>query len=309
MDRKPLVSIVLPVYNGARLLGKSIESCLSQTYPEIELIIVDDASTDNTFEVARSFQDPRVKVLHHPINKKLPAALNTGFAHSAGTYLTWTSDDNCYSLNAIEEMVTYLRAHPEIDFVFANQHDVDEFGQVINETIPGPFEKLTEWCCGSGAFLYKRSVYEKLGGYDEKFPLAQDYDYWLRAYLNFNLGHLDCFLYDATMHPGQMTYRFSTEMIGETLAVKRKNLGRSFRKNRLTLYKAHIQAASRLFFEKHQRSAAAAALIWAILFNPRALTHQPVVTLLAAISLGPSGYNFMKRAARRAYLTVNARQL
>jgi glycosyltransferase involved in cell wall biosynthesis len=309
MDRKPLVSIVLPVYNGARLLGKSIESCLRQTYQDIELIIVDDASTDNTIAVARSFHDDRIKLICHQKNRKLSAALNTGFAHSSGAYLTWTSDDNCYVPTAIAELVNYLEADPKIDFVFANQHDVDESGQVINETIPGPFEKLTEWCCGSGAFLYKRSVYEKLGGYDEKFPLAQDYDYWLRAYLNFNLGHLDCFLYDATMHPGQMTYRFSTEMIGETLAVKRKNLGRSFRKNRLTLYKAHIQAASRLFFEKQERWGAAGALIWAILFNPRALTHQPVVTLLTAVSLGPSGYNFIKRAARRAYLTVNAKQL
>ena len=153
MSGRPLVSIVLPVYNGARFVRQSIESCLKQTYHDIELIVVDDGSQDKSVEIVKSFDDNRIKLVCHQMNRKLSAALNTGFAHSSGAYLTWTSDDNYYAPNAIAEMVGFLEEHPEIDFLFANQYDVDESGQVIVEVKAGPFEELVDWCCASGAFV------------------------------------------------------------------------------------------------------------------------------------------------------------
>ena len=297
MSVKPLVSIVLPVYNGARFLRDSIQSCLSQTYTSIQLIVVDDASKDNSVDIVKSFHDERIRLVCHPVNKKLPAALNTGFAHSSGAYLTWTSDDNYYAPTAIAEMVGFLEENPEIDFVFANQYDVDEAGKVVGEVKPGPFEKLTEWCCASGGFLYRRSVYEKLGDYDGKFHLAQDYDYWLRAYMNFRLGHLDRFLYYSRVHPGQMTIRFNTEIIEDTLAVKRKVLGTQSQESQRQLSRAHIYAASCLL-EKNKRSAAARTFLRGVAFEPKCIARYSNLVLLAGICLGRSGLGVLQRVKR-----------
>ena len=101
---KKKVSVVLPVYNGAKRVSKAIESVLSQSYTNLELIIVNDCSTDNTMEVLRGYadKDSRIKVYENEVNQKLPRTLNNGFSHVEGDYLTWTSDDNTYKLNAIE---------------------------------------------------------------------------------------------------------------------------------------------------------------------------------------------------------------
>src|SRR5687768_16352258 len=109
MKPGPLVSIVLPTYNGCRYLCESIDSCRKQTYPHWELILVDDCSTDDTprimAEAVRS--DARIRSVRHETNKKLPSGLNTGFRLAKGDYLTWTSDDNCYRPEALAEMVAF----------------------------------------------------------------------------------------------------------------------------------------------------------------------------------------------------------
>ena len=96
MSENALVSIVLPVYNGARFLAEAIQSCLAQTYPHWELIVVDDCSTDDSPQIVAGFaaDDARIRVIRHAHNRKLPGALNTGFDAARGEYLTWTSDDN-----------------------------------------------------------------------------------------------------------------------------------------------------------------------------------------------------------------------
>jgi glycosyltransferase involved in cell wall biosynthesis len=294
----PLVSIVLPIYNGSRFLRESIESCLAQTYRNIELIVVDDGSTDDSVEIVRSFRDDRLRLLRHGRNRRTPAALNTGFADSRGAYLTWTSHDNYYAPAAISEMVGFLERNRDVDFVFANQYDIDEAGNVIGERKPGPFEKLVEWCCGSGAFLYRRRVYETVGGYDERAFPAEDYDYWLRVAERFRLGHLDQFLYYSRVHPGQVTNRFALKIVEADLAVKRRVLGRRFWTNRMDLHRAHIWAGWRLCFERDHRMAAARALMWGVAFHPLCLFEYRVLRLLAAVCLGKRGFEFLRRAKR-----------
>src|SRR6516162_6752271 len=102
----PLISIVLPTFNGARYLREAIESCLHQSYPNWELILVDDASTDETPSIIADYlaRDRRVTSLRNPVNRKLPGSLNAGFAQARGELLTWTSDDNCYRPHALNEM-------------------------------------------------------------------------------------------------------------------------------------------------------------------------------------------------------------
>jgi len=199
MTVNPLVSIVLPTYNGTRYLDQAVQSCLSQTYSNWELIIVDDASTDNTpVRIAHHMaKDSRIRSVKHETNRKLPAALNTGFSRANGDYLTWTSDDNCYRPQALAEMVSFLESQPEIDVVYSAYSVIDERGHVLQQLVIRDLDLLLRRNCVGPCFLYRRSVYEKTGGYAEDLFLAEDYDFWLRVSVRFRLQllHKDLYLY------------------------------------------------------------------------------------------------------------------
>ena len=128
----PLISIVLPVYNGERNLADSIVSCLEQTYRNFEIIIVNDCSTDRTLQIAAEFalKDDRIKIVSNSTNRKLPASLNVGFEQSRGNFLTWTSDDNRYKSNALAEMLNQIMQN-NADLVYADYDVVNVSGAVV----------------------------------------------------------------------------------------------------------------------------------------------------------------------------------
>src|ERR1017187_1387375 len=103
---QPVISIVLPTYNGSKYIRTSIDSCLHQTFPNFELIIVNDCSTDDTASIVEEYvaKDDRIKIIHNIQNKKLPLSLNKGFEIAKGKYFTWTSDDNYYAPHALQTL-------------------------------------------------------------------------------------------------------------------------------------------------------------------------------------------------------------
>ena len=212
MTRDPLVSIVLPTYNGASgYLDQAVQSCLDQMYSNWELIIVDDASTDDTsVRIAQYMaEDSRIRSVRHETNQKLPAALNTGFSQARGDYLTWTSDDNCYRPQALAEMVAFLESEPEVDVVYADFSIVDEKGHLLQQVVVGTLDELLLKNCIGSCFLYRRSVYEKVGGYTEDLFLAEDYDFWLRVSAWFRLRplHEDLYIYQHHNHSLTVEHR------------------------------------------------------------------------------------------------------
>lgn len=202
------VSIVMPTYNGARYLNQSIDSCLCQTYPEIELIVVVDGSTDETPSILSSYTDPRMQVVYHEKNCSLPVSLNTGFANTKGEYLTWTSDDNWYAPNAIEEMVSYLEHHPEVGLVYTNYWLVSNTGECVGEVTGRQPESILDDDCVGACFLYRRNVYETTGDYNYEARPAEDYEYWLRVSQKFKLSLLDQYMYYYRKHESSLTGRF-----------------------------------------------------------------------------------------------------
>ena len=106
----PKVSIVLPTYNGEKYIKESIESILSQTLTDWELIIVNDCSKDTTASIISEYasEDDRIKIITNEQNQKLPESLNIGFRQACGEYLTWTSDDNMYKPQALKTMRNVL---------------------------------------------------------------------------------------------------------------------------------------------------------------------------------------------------------
>ena len=294
---RKLVSIVLPVYNGGTYLRQSIQSCLSQTYENIELIVVDDASQDDSAAIVRAHSDPRIRLIRHETNRKLPAALNTGFRASSGAYLTWTSHDNYYVPTAIEELADFLEQSPGVDFVYSDEYVVDERDHTVHLDRTGPVERLVEQSCLGGSFLYTRAVYDRLGPYDEGLFLAEDYDYWLRALASFKLAHLDRPLYYYRLHPRSLTVRFEAEGVDVALRIRRRLLGRHPWRYGRALSRAHVSGALRLH-NANRRRAAAGALLWGLLFDPSAVRQRAVTVLLAQLCLGRRGLDVLGRIRR-----------
>ena len=215
----PLISIILPTYNGSKFLRQSLDSCINQTYPHWELIIVDDCSTDDTPAIITEYaqQETRIRAIRHETNRGIAGGLNTGFANAKGDYLTWTSDDNLYYPNALEEMVAILNTHPHIGVVYADMRHIDDDGNFIRDIIHLDSDELAIRCVIGACFLYRRTVYETIGDYDEQLKLSQDYDFWLRVAMKFKYYHLNEFLYDYRLHAKAMTaqYQDSVVRIGE----------------------------------------------------------------------------------------------
>lgn len=204
----PLVSIVLPTRNGAGHLWQSAASCLAQTCRDLELILVDDASTDQTPAIIKSLAaaDPRVAAVRNERNLRLPAALNAGFARARGRYLTWTSDDNWYEPEALEKMLAFLHSSGEqfvcCDYCIWNEMVEPPTRELI---VRPPPIRLDERNDVGPCFLYSQAVREAVGDYDAQAVLAEDYDYWLRVAGRFRINRLNEPLYHYRLHPASLT--------------------------------------------------------------------------------------------------------
>jgi len=225
-DPELKVSIVLPTYNGTKYLAQSLESCFAQSHHAIEVIVVDDGSSPAVAETVAPFSGFRLKYLRHDTNRGLPAALNTGFAEASGALLTWTSDDNLYTPDAIEQMVRFLCTYPDVDFVYSDAYEIDAEGNVVGMLWVPPPEWLRVKNRVGGSFMYRRRVYEALGGYDPGAVLAEDYDYWLRVARGFTMQRLFRLLYYYRYHPRSLTASCARQDIkGQAERVRRANKG------------------------------------------------------------------------------------
>lgn len=205
----PVVSIVLPTFNGAGYLRNAIESCLNQTFEQFELIIVNDCSTDETLAIAKEYaqKDERIRIISNEENKKLPLSLNAGFSVAKGTYYTWTSDDNIYAPNAIATLVGYLEQNPSIDLVYTDYQLINASGKVFSTRSFGDVNKsFTKWTGAGACFLYKKEIQTALKGYNAAAFLVEDYDFFIRAFIRFNFAYLPTNqLYFYREHEGSLT--------------------------------------------------------------------------------------------------------
>jgi glycosyltransferase involved in cell wall biosynthesis len=201
----------MPTFNRAALLRGAVEHCLAQTHADLEMIIVDDGSTDATLELVRGLGDDRIMYVRHERNRGLPEALNTGFRHATGAYLTWSSDDDRLAPTAIAELVGVLQERRDIDFVYADYWVIDVDGELVRQVEVGPPETLVLGNCVGICRLYRRAVYEVIGDYDPSTRLAEDYDYWLRVSRRFRMAPLHKRLAYRRDHPGSLTSRFRVD--------------------------------------------------------------------------------------------------
>ncbi len=203
-----IVSIILPTYNGEKYICDSINSVINQTYTDWELIVIDDCSTDSTYQLVQEYaqRDNRIKLFRNEKNLKLPATLNVGFSKATGKFLTWTSDDNLYMENAIERMVALLQSNKQLALVFSRMENIDFKGDSLGLTdIPESEQEIFYHNIVGASFMYTRTIYEEIGGYDTNKFLMEDYDYWLRISRKAEIKYIPDVLYKYRQHLGSLT--------------------------------------------------------------------------------------------------------
>ncbi|MGE5179073.1 MAG: glycosyltransferase [Bacteroidota bacterium] len=216
----PLVSILLASQDGARHLAEALESVAGQTYPSIELVLVDDGSTDATGAILREFARSRAnaRVLTSG-GEGLAAALALAAQAASGPLLARHDDDDRSRPDRIARQVEHLRTHPGDGVVGTSAVLIDDAGAAIGPypvpTDPGAIRRAlrrgTPFVHGS--ILMRREVYERAGGYRAAFRASQDYDLWLRLPPEAGLANLPERLYEWRFHPGGVFARRRPEQI------------------------------------------------------------------------------------------------
>lgn len=191
----PLVSIVIPCYKGESYLPAAIESCQRQTYPEIEIIVVDDASPDRCAEIAEEYakRDSRINVVRCAKNGGVSKAFNAGYQVARGAYHTRLAQDDLFEPEALSTMVAYLQAHPEIGFAYCDYRRInDALEQISYCPTPEPEEVLQHGNRVGLCVLWREEVWRKVGEFNPEFDSVDDYEYWIRVARQFRLGRCPC---------------------------------------------------------------------------------------------------------------------
>jgi glycosyltransferase involved in cell wall biosynthesis len=295
------VSIVLPTHNGSRYLAESLESCLTQTHEHWELIVVDDCSLDGTQAIIKRYaeRDGRIRSVRHQANRKLPAALNTGFSLARGDFLTWTSDDNRYRPDALKTLADALMTHRDFDIVYSDWSYIDRDGIVAERRRAFEPRFLPYENCVMYSFLYSRGVQDALGGYDEERFLVEDYDFWLRASRSFRFLciHQDLFL--ARKHESRLSALHPRGVKRATMRLLEAYLsekGRQAGSRALARLRIAAEAAS-----LGERRAAWHHLLSAAKTSPRSFLNERALPAVTRLLAGKKGTEVLKRLYRRAY--------
>lgn len=186
-----LISVILPAYNGEATIAETLRSVLAQTHGHLEVLVIDDGSSDRTAEIVEGFDDPRV-TLHRFANAGAPANRNRGVRLATGTYLSLIDADDLWSPDKLEKQLAALRQTPEAGVAYSFTVYIDEAGRFLSQgyRVPHSGDVLRPIFVrfflqnGSNALL-RRRVFDQIGGFDESFEVCDDYEFYLRAAEHF----------------------------------------------------------------------------------------------------------------------------
>lgn len=212
---KSSVSIIIPSHNYARFLPDAVASAFRQNYKPLEIIIVNDGSTDNTDEVAKSYlSDSRVKYIALEEKMGLPVARNEAIKISSGEYLNFLDADDILEDGAIEAMAGVMDNHPDSSMVVGRRIDFDDTGKffILDSYFPEEMEKETfkklvyrDFVCVSGCLVRKKCL-EKTGKFNPQMRIYEDYDLWLRLALYFPFSPLNRLVTRKRFHSSNMSH-------------------------------------------------------------------------------------------------------
>jgi glycosyltransferase involved in cell wall biosynthesis len=200
------VSVCIPAYNGEKFIKECIDSVLAQTYPNFELIVVDDRSTDNTVSIIKSYTDPRIKFYQNETNLGLIGNWNKALSYATGDYIKILPDDDLIYPGCLELQVAVLDKDKkkEVALVSGRKHVINNLGKILfsrgyskTETEVSGYEAINKTVRSGGniigeggALLFRREIMSKAGIIDSDIFYILDLDYWFKILLNGKLHSL-----------------------------------------------------------------------------------------------------------------------
>lgn len=209
---RPVVSVIMAACNAANTIAEAIDSILRQTWKDLELIVLDDGSTDATASVVNGFHDPRIRLISNESNMGLARSLRRGSDAATGRFVARMDADDLSHAQRLERQIAFLEGRPRVGFAGTSFDLMDEQSRVFGRRVrPATDEflqrQLLVWnpfCHGS--VMIRTELLRAAGGYDENFPSAMDFDLWLRLAEQTRAAIMPEVLYSWRVGPDSMTH-------------------------------------------------------------------------------------------------------
>lgn len=228
----PEVSVIILTYNRPQMLRKALLSVTAQTFHDFEIIIIDDASQDESTQMIESFADPRITYVRNSFNQGEGKSRNTGLQHATGRYVAFLDDDDEWLPKKLELQTKLLNRCPDaVGGVYTGARDVDAFtGRLVRTRIPDKrgdifLDLLRENFLSTSSVLLRRECFERCGQFDDEIPAGLDYDMWLRIATQFRFEFVQTILVQHGIHPQRLTEDMQIQIRGrESLLEKYRHL-------------------------------------------------------------------------------------
>lgn len=192
MNAQILFSVIIPSFNRADFIRSAVESVLDQSYKSLELIVIDDGSSDNTRNILESFDDPRLRTIRQE-NRGVSHARNRALETARGGYIAFLDSDDKFTPDKLERSCNYIAQYPEIN-IFHTEEVWYRKGKLLNQKKKHKkpdgdvYAKALALCCISiSTAVIRKNVFDAIGGFDEGLEACEDYDFWLRASNKFRV--------------------------------------------------------------------------------------------------------------------------
>jgi glycosyltransferase involved in cell wall biosynthesis len=216
----PKVSVIIPTYNRAQLISRTINSVLVQTFKDFEILVVDDASTDHTRQVVKQIEDRRIRFISHQKNRGGSAARNTGIKASKGEYIGFLDDDDEWLPEKLEKQVEVLqRSANDVVVIYSACYFVSgRNNTVLTKTVPfyrGYLYRdlLRRNILPSPTPLIKKDCFSKAGLFDETLPSCQDWDMWIRISKYYKFDFVPNVLAKTYVHGKQISTNLNAKIV------------------------------------------------------------------------------------------------
>ncbi|MFB3817878.1 MAG: glycosyltransferase [Candidatus Methylomirabilales bacterium] len=335
---RPCASVCIPTYNRAAILRETVRSVLDQTLPDYEVVISDNASSDDTPEVVRAFADPRVRYHRNPRNVGAHENWKQVLRLARGRFIAPLTDDDRMLPENLAHKVAVLAAHPAVGLVHSKYHVLDGEGRRVRADTNwghGPDRTRDEIQAGAEVLaqmllsynrinlptvVFRRECYDRLGGFSDRLVLVDDWEYWMRIAAHYDIAFLARPLAEWRFHGGSHTSQYALDREGETtpaafreeLVAKRLILTRhlpaplrtaAFRRRVWADLAARIVARTeRLLPEGGPNPEARRFALTMCRAVPEALRHVAVWKVLLKTLLRPGSVARLKRVVGRAGL-------
>lgn len=225
----PSISIIMPSYNQASYLKEAIESILAQKHSDLECIVVDAGSTDETRDILRNY-GPKIKLLSCP-GLKQSAVINRGLEAAQGNVIGFLNADDLYVEGTCETVIQFFRTHPNVDMVYGDCSVIDQRGLAMMTNHEIAFHKasylfLAQFVSYPTVF-FRRRAFLRIGKFDTSLDHAMDYDYWLKIADSGTIMHIDRTFACFRWHPQSKSVLYNREATRECQAIRIRHLGMS----------------------------------------------------------------------------------